>query len=226
MSFWQKIFPSKRQLPPFALQYLQNCRSKNDKRSLIPQIRFVVLDTETNGLDPAKTKLLSLGAVVVQDTSILPSQSLEFTAYAPAAAVSEQVAIHGITRRELQEGLKEEMILQHLLQFMDSAVLVAHHAAFDLAVLNRLCQTHFGFKLKNPVLDTAHLAKRLEHGTQLDEYIRPEDYSLDQLCERYSIRPDDRHTAAGDAYITAQLLLKLLAKARKSGIRTYGDLMR
>jgi len=226
MFIWQRIFPSKRQLPPFALQYLQSCRNKNDKRSLIPKIRFVVLDTETNGMDPARAKLLSLGAVVVQDTSILPSQSLEFTAYAPSVEVSEQVAIHGITRRSLQYGLKEEMILQQWLDFIGNAVLVAHHAAFDLAILNRICQAHFDFKLKNPVLDTAHLAKRLEHGTQLKEYIRPEDYSLDRLCERYSIRPDDRHTAAGDAYITAQLLLKLLAKARKSGIRTYSELMR
>ncbi len=226
MVFWKKWFEPVRDYPTSVQYYLDSFVKKAERRTPITQLRFTVFDTETSGLDLAKAKLLSLGAVVVQDASILLSQSLEVTAYAPATEVSEHIAFHGITRRELQAGVDEEQILRNWLAFIGNSVLVAHHAAFDLAIINHLSKKYYGIKLKNPTLDTAHLAKRLEHGTQLDEYIRPEDYSLDLLCERYDIRPDDRHTAAGDAFITAKLLLKLLAKARKSGIRTYGDLMR
>lgn len=55
--------------------------------------------------------------------------------------------------------------------------------------------------------------------------IASQDYSLDKLCERYGISLDDRHTAAGDALLTAQLLIKLLKVADKKGIKTFGDLM-
>jgi DNA polymerase-3 subunit epsilon len=51
-------------------------------------------------------------------------------------------------------------------------------------------------------------------------------YSLDELCIRYGIEMDDRHTAAGDAFLTAQLFLKLLKLAEKKGIRNFKDLLR
>ncbi len=226
MTFWKKWFASPKDHPELVQRYLQAFAQKIPRPTPLNQLRFVVFDTETSGLDPHKASLLSLGAVVVQNACIRINESLEVTAFAPAATLGDNIAIHGITRGELREGVKEEEILQHWLDFTGNAVLVAHHAAFDLAVLNRISKKYYGVRLKNPVLDTAYLAKRLEHGTRLDEYIKPEDYSLDRLCERYHIPPDDRHTAAGDAFITAQLLLKLLANARKKGIRSYSDLLR
>ena len=226
MSFWNKWFTPPRQQPPVVHQYLQAFDQKADRKSPVDQLHFVVFDTETSGLDPHKAHLLSLGAVAVHQQSILIGHSLEMTAFAPGSEIQDNVAIHGITRRELQEGADEAVILEKWLSFIGNSILVAHHVAFDLAIMNRLCKRYYGIKIKNTVLDTAHLARRLEQGTQLDEYIKPEEYSLDLLCERYGIRPDDRHTAAGDAYITAQLLLKLLAQARKKGIRTYSDLLR
>ena len=226
MSFWKKWFESSAKDPAFVQQYLQAFEKKTDRHVPIDQLRFVVFDTETSGLETKKARLLSLGAVVVQHDSLLVEQSLEVTAYAPSTEISDHVAIHGITRRELESGVDEQEILRSWFSFIGNAVLVAHHAAFDLTIVNHLSIKHFGIKHKNEIIDTAHLAKRLEHGTRLNEYIRHEDYSLDLLCERYNIRPDDRHTAAGDAYITAKLLLKLLAHARKAGIKTYGALLR
>lgn len=226
MTFWKKWILSSKHQPPIIKEYLQACAQKNERKRSIDELSFVVFDTETSGLDPQKAQLLSLGAVKVRQRSVLVEQSLEMTVFAPTSDIQDNVAIHGITQRELRDGLGEETILQHWLAFIGNAVLVAHHAAFDLAMMNQLCRKYYGIRLKNTVLDTAHLAKRLEHGTQLQEYIRPEDYSLDKLCERYGISPDDRHTAAGDAFITAQLLLKLLAYARKKGIRSYGELLR
>ena len=187
---------------------------------------YLIFDTETTGLDPKKAQLLSLGAVEVHQETIRVDRSLELTAFAPHTEIRDQVAIHGITRQDLRQGVDEVEMMKHWFGFIGNAVLVAHHTAFDLAMLNQISQKLFRIKHKNISLDTAHLARRLEHGTTLPEYIKAEDYSLDRLCERYAILPEDRHTAAGDALITAQLLLKLLAKARKSSINTYGELIR
>jgi DNA polymerase-3 subunit epsilon len=51
-----------------------------------------------------------------------------------------------------------------------------------------------------------------------------EDFSLDSLCGRFGIEAHDRHTAGGDAFITAQIFIRLLRLARKAGRNTLGAL--
>jgi DNA polymerase-3 subunit epsilon len=43
---------------------------------------------------------------------------------------------------------------------------------------------------------------------------------------RYEIELDDRHTAPGDALLTALLFLKLLKKGKKKGFKNFKDLMK
>jgi DNA polymerase III epsilon subunit-like protein len=52
----------------------------------------------------------------------------------------------------------------------------------------------------------------------------PERHSLDALCERFGITPHDRHTALGDAFLTAQILLRVLKEAGKLGMWNLEDL--
>jgi DNA polymerase-3 subunit epsilon len=103
---------------------------------------------------------------------------------------------------------------------------VGHHIGFDLEILKNFLKPFGITQLKNPVIDTYHLAVRLEHGPLHElSSIRKEEYSLDALCKRYHLSLDDRHTAAGDAFLTAQLFLKLLAKAQSKGINTFQSLL-
>ena len=42
-------------------------------------------------------------------------------------------------------------------------------------------------------------------------------FTLDALCELFGVIPHDRHTASGDAFITAQVFLRLLRLAARIG---------
>ncbi len=75
-------------------------------------------------------------------------------------------------------------------------------------------------KLKNRVLDTGHLFQK----TKLDT--SKEHFSLDELSNQFNIPLHDRHTASGDAYITAVLFLKLLAILNKKDDLKLKDLFR
>jgi DNA polymerase-3 subunit epsilon len=44
---------------------------------------------------------------------------------------------------------------------------------------------------------------------------RKENYSLDELADKFDISKKDRHTAMGDAYITAIAFLKILNKLKE-----------
>jgi len=53
-----------------------------------------------------------------------------------------------------------------------------------------------------------------------------EGYSLDALCEMFGVVPRDRHTAGGDAFITAQIFIRLLRAAKAAGRDTLASLCR
>jgi DNA polymerase-3 subunit epsilon len=48
--------------------------------------------------------------------------------------------------------------------------------------------------------------------------------SLEALGDMFQVIPHDRHTAGGDAFITAQIFLRLLRLALKAGRNTLAPL--
>ena len=194
-------------------------------RSLEEQ-RFVILDTETTGLDPVNARLLSFGAIAATDIALDLADSVEITFRQQPAEVGETVQVHGILKSHLGKGIAPRAALHRVIEFISDAVLVGHHIDFDLKMLNKTLQEEFpGSRLKNKTIDTANLALRLEHFN--DGYVyQPEDYTLDSLCQRYGISLTDRHTAAGDAFITGQLFLKLLGRCKTRKIRSLKELLK
>ena len=49
-------------------------------------------------------------------------------------------------------------------------------------------------------------------------------FTLDALCDLFGVIPHDRHTASGDAFITAQVFLRLIRLASRHGRNTLGRL--
>jgi DNA polymerase III subunit epsilon len=49
-------------------------------------------------------------------------------------------------------------------------------------------------------------------------------FTLDSLCEMFGVAPHDRHTASGDAFLTAQVFLRLLRLAARHGRGELGPL--
>ncbi|MEM6730337.1 MAG: 3'-5' exonuclease [Myxococcota bacterium] len=194
-----------------------------DDRTPLSELRFLVLDTEATGLDVAHDRMLSLAAVVVHHQAICAAQGLELTvrhdSVGPKAA-----PIHGMVTGDLVDGVNEPKALEAFLELLGNSVLVAHHASFDVGLLNAALRRHAGPELQNDVLDTERLARRIELGSMAHEPTSLR-FSLDALAERYALETDARHTAAGDSLMTAELLLVLLARAHKAGMRTLGQLV-
>lgn len=224
MGFFDFLFPSPRKKAEFVTAYEVSFGQKIPASRGLSLLPFVILDTETTGLEPKTDYILSFGAVKLKGFQLNMQETLEWYLRTPGRS-REAIEVHEI----LQPG--ELMDLQafgeQFLDYIGTSILVGHHVGFDLEMLTKALKP-FGFrKFLNPVLDTHSLAVRLEKGPHYDSSMgKPGEYSLDSLCERYQISLDDRHTATGDAYLTAQLLMKLLKLAEKKGIGSYGDLIR
>jgi DNA polymerase-3 subunit epsilon len=185
-------------------------------------VRFVVLDCETTGLDPRRDRIVSIGAVAVQEAQILLGDTFE--ALLRVAHNTAATLVHGITRSEARFGMEEHDALLALLAYLRDGVIVGHHIGHDLAMLETACIRHFDLRLANRHIDTLALTRRLERDGAFAGAAPLADPSLDGLCRRFGVVPYDRHTAPGDAFLTAQVFLRLLRYARRCGRDTLHSL--
>ncbi len=188
----------------------------------VADVRFVVLDTETTGLDPRKDRIATMGAIAVVGQEVLIEDSFEALVRLPYN--SSSVTVHGVTREESQSGVEEEEALLLFREYLKDGVIVGHHIGHDVETLNAGYERHFGFRMNNRSLDTMELALHLERDGAFGAAEEIRDFSLDALCERFQVVPHDRHTAPGDAFMTALVFQRLLRLAERSGRTTLGQL--
>jgi len=212
-------------LPERVCRYLAALKDRPEGSEPLEALRMVVFDTETSGFDLKKDGVISIGAVALCGLSIEVSDSLEVLVRQERVGGSDAATVHGLLKKDIAGGVGEEEAALAFLEYVGPSILVAQHASFDIGMLNRILWNAYRIKLFNGVVDTASLSKRLEKGPYHNLAHKVGEYRLDHLLERYGIRLHDRHTAAGDAYLTAQLLQRLLAKGRTSGIGTAGRLL-
>jgi len=180
--------------------------------------RFVVIDTETTGLDPQEDHAVSLGGVSLRGGRVALGDTLSRVIASAVAPSAHSIVVHGLTPDQVATGGGPQAVVAEFLLWAGDAVIVAHHASFDLAMLNRIAVPLCGAPIQNLVLDTAELARRTERG-------RGGRYDLDSLLDRYGIpQSGARHTALGDALLTARLLQKLLKRLAERGVSTLAAL--
>jgi DNA polymerase-3 subunit epsilon len=201
-------------------RYQQRFEQTWDDHDAIDKLRFVVLDSETTGLDPKTDRIVSLGAVAMRSGDILLEDS--FDALIKVDENTSAVTVHGITRDEARAGLDECEALIRFLDYLRDGVIVGHHIGHDVATLNAACQRHWGFRLRNRELDTMDLTLHLERDGAFAGRPPIRRFTLDALCGMFGVVPHGRHTAPGDAFLTAQVFQRLLRLAVRYGRTTLG----
>lgn len=175
--------------------------SKFEKRSN----RFVVLSTETSGLNPNKDVILSFGAIAVQDNCILIRDSFE-------VMLLQYVYLHdnGLSNEFIIESkqpkLGEREAIQAFLEYIGNAILVGHRIHFDVDLINVALEKLDCGKLKNEALDIEIMHKKLK------DISSEKPISIDELCEIYKVPKSERLSSSEDAYTIALLFLKLKSK--------------
>ena len=214
---------------PEPLREYMSCRRKPAKSTPLRKVRFVVFDTETTGLDLAKNRLLSIAGVAMNGAEVALDDTFDVMVAQTDVGGADAAVVHGLISKDLVGGLPADEAAARFLAFAGDSILVAHHAAFDVRMLQKAIAPYRGAKVWSPTVDTAQLARRVEVGPMPTNEAHGADdresYRLDSLVRRYGIEVPDRHTAAGDALATALLFQRLLKKAERRGIVTLGDLL-
>jgi DNA polymerase-3 subunit epsilon len=201
------------------LDYFQNTWTDETP---VDQVRFILLDSETTGLDPRKDRLITIGAIAVIAGEVLLEDTYE--AMLKVEYNSSAVTVHGVTREESLSGMDEPEVLEQFLGYLRDGIIVGHHINHDVETFNAGYERHWGFRMSNRSLDTMALALRLEADGAFADQEPFRSFSLDELCDRFGVIPHDRHTAPGDAFMTALVFQRLLRLATRAGRSTLGQL--
>ncbi|MFP5467104.1 MAG: exonuclease domain-containing protein [Gammaproteobacteria bacterium] len=185
-----------------------------DDRRLVDLV-YTVFDTETTGLHPSQgDEIIQIGAARIVNNKLLRQECFEQLVDPQRSIPPEGIPIHGI-RPDMVVGQPTiDQVLPAFHVFAQDTVLVAHNAAFDMRFL-QLKEKRTGLRFDQPVLDTL-LLSALVHPHQ-------DSHRLEAIAERFNITIIGRHTALGDAIVTAEVLLRLIPLLAEKGIHTLGQ---
>lgn len=179
---------------------------------LLSNLTYSVFDTETTGLNPSEgDEIISIGAVRIVNGRLLRKEIFDQLINPRRTMSREAVEVHGIEPAMLRDQPAIETVLPGFRRFVEDTVLVAHNAAFDMRFL-KMKEELTGIRFLNPVLDTLLLSAAVHPNL--------ERHNLDAIARRLGITVVGRHTALGDALVTAEILIKLIPLLAEMGIHT------
>lgn len=196
--------------PDFWKKYIDSFDDSTEKP--IYETRFVAFDTETTGFHQKKDRVLSIGAVSIVNKSIEVKKNLEI--YINQSIFNpETVKIHGLLREGPMIKIEELEAIEIFLDYINNDILVAHHVGFDYGMINQILLRNGLGKLQNQFIDTGYLFAKSKHIIYHENL--KEHYTLDDLAKELDVPLVDRHTATGDALITAIVFLKIISRLDK-----------
>lgn len=177
----------------------------------IDEVSYCVVDLETTGGVPGRSKITEIGAVRLKRGVIVDRFERLIDPEQDIPGIIQQIT--GIEPHMLEGQPTIDEIIEPFAAFVGDDVMVAHNAAFDLSFLNYERHRVTGRYFRQPWLDTLALARRLLHQ-------RVERFNLRALSEWAGSVVRPRHRALGDAEATADVLLRLLDLLLETGVTT------
>lgn len=180
--------------PEFWKKYVSKFDAKSN--------RFVVLSTETSGLNPEKDVILAISCIGIQNNAIIVGDSFE-------VVLKQYIFNHdnGFSNEYIfeskQKKLSETVAIEAFIDYLGNAILVGHHINFDIDMINKALKRNHCGSLKNQALDIEIMYKKSI------SFKDNKPFAINELTEIFKINKNDHISAADDTFSIALLFLKL-----------------
>lgn len=174
--------------------------SNTPSSQLISETTFVVVDVETTGLSPSDGGITEIAMLNVRNglihdeytTLVNPLQPIPFSI----------TLMTGIDDAMVAAAPTAAMVAPKIAEFLGGGVFTAHNVEFDLGFVNHTLSKGNIAPVANQKLCTCKLARRIL------PFLPSK--SLGPVSRHLGIKNSHRHRAAGDAYATAEVLIRFL----------------
>lgn len=178
--------------------------------------RFVVVDTETTGLDPQVDEVISFAAVPVEGGRVIARQLVRGLVRPCRPPSAASIEIHGLLASDLEAAPAAPEALKPLADALSGRIPVAHAAWVERAFLRDHLRA-LGSSWPRRVADTALLWRLLCLERGEDD---PGWCSLAAVAGAMGLPSHRPHEAEGDALTTAQVFLALATHLERPGRST------
>jgi|GEM_PF-106069 len=183
----------------------------------LDKLTYTVLDTETTGFYAhGGDEIISLGAVKMRGTKIITAEKFHRLVN-PYRPIPEEITrLTGIDNNAANQEEDVFSALREMMGFLGDTVVVGHALGLDLSFINRKLKHFCNTRVHNMIIDTKSIALTMLPPTNKTD--------LDSLLQMHGIESNGRHTALGDALLTARLFGIFLEKLRHRNIVTAREL--
>jgi DNA polymerase-3 subunit epsilon len=168
-------------------------------------MRYVVLDTETTGLEVRQGhRIIEIGCVEVSGRQVTNHHFHQYVN--PEREIDEGAfQVHGISNDMLMDKPKFKQIAKDFLDFIQGSTLIIHNASFDVGFLDGELERLDLGKIHDyveEVIDSLSMAREMFPGKR---------NNLDALCDRLGVNNTHRqlHGALLDSQILAEVYLAM-----------------
>jgi DNA helicase-2/ATP-dependent DNA helicase PcrA len=166
---------------------------------------YIVLDTETTGVDPQTDEVIEVGAVRVRCGEMV---EIFEALIRPEGTVGDSEAVHGISDARLaEEGLPPAEVFRDFQAFIGDTPVAGHNVRFDLRML-----TAHSTRVGAPMTFADHFDS-LRYARRL---LRQDSYRLGDLCKALELPAEATHRALDDVKTTVHLFFHLATIAQDS----------
>jgi DNA polymerase-3 subunit epsilon len=160
-----------------------------------PSARKVALYLETTGINPAKDKIISIGAIAIENNQIRIENCLEIE----------------LNKADILDGkdlsYQDIQAIEALINFIGNSTLVGHRIHYDIEIINEYLHKLQSGRLKNDLFDV-----EVMHSKIIDQ--NSKQFSLVELLSIYKIDSPHIATSANISFSIALLFLKLKSRLK------------
>lgn len=191
-------------------------RSFDDIETPLHEVTFCAVDLETTSGSWRDGEIIEIGAVKARGGEILGTFE---TFVQPSNDIPVEIQLlTGITPRMVEGAAPLPAVLPSFLEFLGSAVFVAHNARFDHSFITAACRRLDYDGPTVEILDTVRLARRL-----LKSETRRN--NLATLASHFRTPHSPCHRAFPDAAACLEVLYALIERGSAYGVVTLADLL-
>ncbi len=158
-----------------------------------PTTRKVALHIETTGLNPTKDRIISIGAIAIENNKIVVESCLEIDLNKDEILTSKEILY------------QEAQAIESLINFIGNATLIGHRIHQDIEILNEYLSKLQSGRMKSNLLDV-----EVMHAKIVD--LPSKKFALEELLSYYSVANPEIVSSGNSAYTIAILFLKMRNK--------------